>query len=193
MKHDPKPTRAMSLGWAVRAANQWLARHGFIERATGAEPIKPCDSLLIHTRPPTFCAAAWFGSAGSRRALCEVRRPLFSPADIIIAALRKPRRAESHSEPKYNSISPANSRRRVLRAIDVVIKMLRDYPHNTSVEIYGRWNVESMSPWSISIHGNDERPDPATYERELLAVRGELEKHGYRMCGGYEHCYSISR
>lgn len=73
-----------SYGWAARRATQYMAEHHLT--ATHHETL-PDTMETIGWRSPVHSAAAWFGSAAVRDALCRITRARWSARNIVAQRL----------------------------------------------------------------------------------------------------------
>ena len=177
-----KPSKLMYAGWAIRAGNRWLASHGFTETCDWETVDKTTAAGWKHrsTRPPNWCAAAWFGSAAIRRALCEVGTNLYSPADLIVSALRKPRVASPAG--LYEHLSDVEWRIMVARDAALVWRKLVAN-EMSQLSVHGRWHSgPSDGRTAINIH-QSRRPDPDydLYCAEFQALADVLRRVGFQV------------
>ena len=172
-----KPTKPTYHAVAVRQAKAWLTSHGYSTVEVDVS-VRPCEWKLMGVRSPTCSPAAWFGSAAVRRAICEIRSPRYSPADIIVAALRSSNPRIRPREPRYDTISRSQSRRYVLEAVAEIMHRLESGV--PEVCVYGKGHVGPMQArqgWDIDITAG-RTPDMETYSRECEQVYELLQCAG---------------
>jgi len=92
-EHGPSAPGTMQrwyrAGWAIRLANQWFERHGYLLRAQRGHLLVVCGRFhRTDWRSPTCSAQAWFGSRAVREAICNIGYEEYRVRDVIAAVFR---------------------------------------------------------------------------------------------------------